>query len=271
VPDLTHAPPPYLRQRDGVAWLEMPLGRARAVFSTRVGGVSSGVRASLDLGLHADDSVALGIANREAFCRAVDADLDSLVLVRQVHGAEILLVGPPAAGERTRDQNASLPPADGLLRAGPEPGLVVQVADCGAVAIADPESGAGAMVHAGWRGASAGIVERAVAEVSRVSGKAPDRLLAAIGPCIRGCCYEGGGEVRDAFLRCGESRARCFTRQGDRWHLDLGAALAMALGEGGLVAESILDTGACTCCRPDLFHSYRRDGEASGRLWGCLL
>ncbi len=267
--DLSLATEVLLREADGVVWLEAPMGRARALFSTRIGGESEPPRDTLNLGIRSEPDPRTAHANRERFCRAVGTELSRVVLARQVHGAEVLHAEEVWALSRTGAD--SRPAADGLLRIAHGLTPVVQVADCAAVIIADPASGVGAAVHAGWRGTRAGIVRHAASLVAQACGRPTRDLSAAIGPCARGCCYEVGEDVRQAYGQSGLDLAGLFTeRQNGRYLFDLGGAVRAALQVAGLDRANVHDTHACTLCRGDLFFSYRRDGPETGRMWGCL-
>ena len=133
---------------------------------------------------------------------------------------------------------------------------LVLVADCVPLALAAP--GAVAMVHCGWRGVAAGIVERAVTALCRLADAG--EVSAAIGPAIGPCCYEVGPEVSDVFARNGHTDA-----------LDgrmLEPAARGVLRAGALGVEDIALAGMCVSCHPDLFFSHRRDGGLTGRQAG---
>ncbi len=152
-----------------------------------------------------------------------------------------------AAPERAKTSPASTamrPSAVGL-------GLLVLVADCLPVALAG--GGRVAMLHCGWRGLAAGIVERALATFDTPPA-------AAIGPGIGGCCYEVGEEVLAAF--------RGLSGVASGRMLDLAAIARRKLEAGGV--ERIEDVGLCTSCRPDLFFSHRRDRGVTGRQSGVV-
>lgn len=251
-----------MRERQGVVWLEAPMGAARAIFTTRIGGVSSPPRDTLNLAPHVEPDIDLAYHNRSRLCGAAGMGPESVVLCRQVHGRAIFEVGAAVVG-------GEHPEADGLLRVGLGRSLVVQVADCAAVVIAEPSSGIGAVVHAGWRGAAAGIIEEAAARVARASGQPASELRAAIGPCARGCCYEVGAEVRASFTLPEDAAVFAPGRE-DRFLFDLGLGILGRLEVAGLSRRNVQDASACTICRGDLFFSYRRDGYATGRMWGCL-
>lgn len=169
-----------------------------------------------------------------------------LALLKQIHSADCIV-----ASGRTGligKGDALLEDADGGV-------VAVKTADCIPVLLADEEHRAVAAVHAGWRGTAAGIVGRAVREMGERFGSRPAAIHAAIGPGIGKCCYEVGPEVAEQF---GES---------GRVHLDLPEQNRRQLRDAGVTAERIYASNLCTQCRPEEFHSFRRDREAAGRLF----
>ncbi|HEU4657438.1 MAG TPA: polyphenol oxidase family protein [Capillimicrobium sp.] len=221
---------------------ELPHG-ARALFSTRRGGVSTGPFASLNLGRttaegDGDDPAAIA-ENRTRLAAA--AGVAELNLTRQVHATAIAT------------DDAALDEADGRVTARAGMAATVLVADCLPVAIAGP--GAVAMLHAGWRGLAGGILRRG-AELVRAHGDG--ELHAAIGPGIGVCCFEVGDEVREAFAEhAGARRGR---------NLDLKRIARRELLDAGV--SVVDDCELCTMCEPELFFSHRRDGAATGRQAG---
>jgi YfiH family protein len=140
--------------------------------------------------------------------------------------------------------------------------LVVQSADCGPIVLAAP--GGVGIAHAGWRGSAQDVAGAAVAALTNL-GSFPFDVRAWLGPSIRACCYEVGGEVAAQFA--GEfARASC----GGKFHLDLAAVNAAQLEAAGVPRESIAIHPACTRCGGEHFASYRRDGNASGRMIGLV-
>jgi len=175
-----------------------------------------------------------------------------LLLLRQVHGASV--VEAPWDGRPEAD--ASVAASAGWL-------LGIKTADCLPVLLVDPERRLFAAAHAGWRGTAAGVAARAV-EALVMRGSRPEDLLAALGPGIGPCCYEVGDELREAFGGSGAG----FFRPGPhgRPHLDVRAANVRQLLDAGLRLEALHHVADCTRCRADLYHSYRRDGKAAGRM-----
>jgi YfiH family protein len=185
--------------------------------------------------------------------RATDALSPQRVLfLRQVHGTRVRAA--PWEGS---------PEGDGALAREPGLLLAVETADCLPVLIVDRRRRAVAIAHAGWRGTAAGVAGVVVASLLESGSRASD-LEAALGPSIGPCCYEVGQEVGEAFGAGGESFFRPGAR--GRLHLDLRAANSRQLREAGVPQAGIHLLDECTFCRPELYHSYRRDGAGAGRM-----
>jgi hypothetical protein len=196
-----------------------------------------------------------GWEERDATRRRVASALQRsgrLLLLKQVHGASVRRA--PWSGRPEAD--AAVAEAPGLL-------LGIETADCLPILIVDPVRRAVAAAHAGWRGTAAGVARAAVAALVE-SGSRTEDLLAATGPGIGPCCYEVGDELRAAF---GEGGAEFF-RPGPRGRprLDVRAANERQLREAGIPEAHIHRVDDCTRCRADLYHSYRREGNAAGRM-----
>ncbi len=237
------------RERDGVRWLEAELPGATAAFTTRVGGVSEPPFDTLNLGrLTGDPNVR---ANRHRLAAALEVDPARVLIGRQVHEARVRRHDRASDPSPYAEPAPDLPEADG--QATDRPGLapLVFVADCLPVALAGDRGVA--MLHCGWRGMAAGIVERGAAEVGATA--------AAVGPGIGPCCYEVGDEVRAAFAALGEG-------VGDGRTLDLRAVARRLLGAAGV--ERIEVSDLCTSCHPELFFSHRRDRGRTGRQAGLV-
>lgn len=233
--------------------IELDLPGARVAFSTRLGGVSEGPYESLNLGILTDDDPGRVSENRARLAAAVGLDPRRVAMGWQVHGADVQEWSGPPVGSAYAAPGGSLERVDAHVTAEPGLGLLVLAADCLPVALAAP--GRVAMVHAGWRGLAAGVLERAVARFD-----AAGAVEAAIGPGIGRCCYEVGEEVLRAFDDLeGVTSGR---------RLDLAAVARTRLAAMGV--GSVLDVEMCTSCRPDLFFSHRRDDGLTGRQGGIV-
>jgi YfiH family protein len=216
-------------------------GPYEVVFSTRVGGVSEGPYASLNLGRMTGDDVERVDENRRRLCAEVGADPERLALNRQIHSDLVHRARAGARGE----------PGDGLWT--DEPGLPVLAfaADCLPIALvrSDGSPPAVAVLHAGWRGLLDGIVAAGVAALGASTH-------ACVGPAIGPCCYEVGPEVSEPF-------AEAFGADVLRGrNLDLWTSAERALTAAGVARVERVDL--CTACSPELFFSHRRTGKPRG-------
>jgi len=212
-------------------------------FTTRVGGVSEGPYASLNLGRKSGDEVERADENRRIACAAIGADVEKLALNYQVHSTRVLPAAPGMRGEH----------ADGLWTDEPGLPILAMSADCLPVALArtGTDRPAVAVLHVGWRGLLAGIV---AAGADALGG---GTLAAAVGPGIGPCCYEVGEEVAAPFRdRFGDD----VVREG---RLDLWASAERALRVAGV--EHVHRVDRCTACEPEAFFSHRRDAGRTGR------
>jgi purine-nucleoside/S-methyl-5'-thioadenosine phosphorylase / adenosine deaminase len=146
--------------------------------------------------------------------------------------------------------------------------LTVRAADCVPILLADRQSGAIAAVHAGWRGTAAGAVLAAVQALTWRFGTEPRDVVAAIGPSIGPCCYAVGDELLEKF-KLHPDASRWFDRAGGL-HFDLWQATRDQLERAGVRSQNIHTSELCTFDHPDVFHSYRRDGKAAGRLAAAI-
>ena len=233
--------------------LQSPLLSVRHGFFTREGGVSAGPYASLNCSTSGADDPAAVAGNRARAAQALGADPLMLLGLTQVHGADVVTAEapwPPGAGPR----------ADAMVTRRPGLALGIITADCAPVLLADEDAGVAGAVHAGWRGAVAGVLEATVAAMAAL-GAQPGRIKAAIGPCIRQGSYEVGPDLRDAVGPSGAAFFQPGVRDG-RWQFDLPGYCAMRLAG---CAVDVVD--ADTCADPR-FWSHRRRTLAGGEPIG---
>jgi YfiH family protein len=247
-------------------------------FSTREGGVSVAPYDSLDFAILRDPAALR--ENQRRLAAAVGFDPSRLYQSKQVHGRALLVAeGDPRA---MLEQEADALVAD----PGSGAAVAVRVADCVPVLLADPMTGRVAAVHAGWRGVVADVIGAAVRQLgqnrsggreSSSSSREAGGFLAAIGPCIGPCCFEVGADVGQSIARV--STEKVIARRDDereKVFVDLRAAVRAQLRALGLSDNSIEDVPhrsrpGCTRCDAQRFYSYRRDGDASGRLVGVIV
>ena len=211
-------------------------------FTTRVGGVSEGPYASLNLGLRSGDDPQRARENRRIACAALGADIGRLAHNHQVHSNRVVRAAPGPHGEQ----------ADGLWTDERGVPLLAMSADCLPIVLVRTDGArAVAVLHAGWKGLLAGVV---AAGVKALGGGA---LAAAIGPAIGPCCYEVGEEVATPYrARFGDDVMR-------GRNLDLWTSTERALSAAGVTRVDRFDR--CTACEPDAFFSHRRDRGVTGR------
>jgi polyphenol oxidase len=229
--------------------LTSPVIPMRHGFFTRRGGVSSGPFESLNCSLSSADQPEAVSANRAAVARSLEAG--HLLGLTQIHGPEIVTVTQawrPGEGPR----------ADALVTATPGLALGVVTADCTPVLLADPQAGVIGAVHAGWRGAVAGVLEATIAAMKALGAT---RIAAAIGPSIRQKSYEVRADLRDAVTAQDPANAAFFAEaRPGHWHFDLAGYCAARLA--GAAVLDIID--ADTAAEPGRFFSHRRRTLAGG-------
>lgn len=247
-------------------------------FSTRLGGVSQGIYAAMNLrGSQPLEGVAADAPehireNYRRLCSALGADMDRLVLSRQVHQDTVRQVTAADAGKgllRPADYTA-----DALVTNVPGMSLMVFSADCTILLLHDPVTGSIGAVHAGWRGAALDLPAKAVAEMGRLYGARPRDIRVAIGPGIGACCFETHDDVPDALRSAfGRELDFCLFPLADRpgkWAVDLKAVSAWRLTEAGVPRGQIDLCPVCTACNTDLFWSHRRTGDHRGVQGGLI-
>ncbi|MGO8791517.1 MAG: peptidoglycan editing factor PgeF [Terriglobia bacterium] len=291
--------------RDGLAWLESArlseLPWLVHAFSTRRGGSSQAPCAGLNLGFTASDRRERVEQNRRRFLSQLGGKEFEFASAHQVHSSHSFVVTRGRNGQLSYQlpgaeafvPAAADPPAgDGLVTAEAGALLTIRIADCLPVLLVDAHRRVVAAVHAGWRGALARIIEKAVGDMRSAFGSDAEEIIAALGPSIRACCYEVGEEVVDAF-HGGFSEAGSFFQKlrnrpeaaTDRHsilflseyppghapehvpaaRLDLTTVARHQLASAGLKSANILLADYCTACRTDLFFSHRQEGGCTGR------
>lgn len=217
-------------------------------FFGRRGGVSEGIYASLNAGRGSADDPAHVAVNRSRIASALGVKSERLLSAWQVHSAEALVVDGPFDAER--------PKVDALVTRCPGLALSVLTADCAPILLADPTARVVASVHAGWKGALAGVIESALERMAGL-GASKGRIVAAIGPCIAQASYEVGPEFAAAFIAADPANVRFFVDgKGDRLLFDLKRYCASRLRKAGVGAVDVLEHD--TCALDDEFFSNRR-------------
>lgn len=256
-----------VEHENGVVFYQSPLLREVGVrhgFSTRIGGVSAGAYATLNLGSLAKgpgtDDNTLVAENFRRFRRAVGLERVMRVTVRQVHGCDIWRPPPEVASAK----HSSAPEADAMVSDDPAQMLTIRTADCVPVLIASADGAQVAAVHAGWRGIIAGVIEAAVGAMAKFPGPGAGRLVAAIGPCISQAHFEVDADVADQFEGAGLAGAIA-AGPGSKSRIDLAGAVRAQLERCGLPPEKVEGTDRCTYRDEAEFFSHRRDVTHGGQ------
>lgn len=247
-------------------------------FFTRRGGVSQPPRDTLSFSIAGGDDPACVLENRRRAARKLEVEERALYYLSQVHGTDAHVL----SGDE--------PPEEVVRRVGDitlsrQPGVAcgVRSADCVPVLLGDRLTGAVAAVHSGWKGTTMRAASIGVERLRDISGRSFE-LVAAIGPHISACCFEVGEDVADKLIVASSvgraalswgppsSAARASSPTVTRTlRIDLRKIVRAQLIESGLSPENIDDVSGCTVCDPLRFHSYRRDGEMSGRLLSAIV
>jgi len=234
---------PFLETQSGI----------RHIFTTRMNGLGS---RNNGIKLPEDWNAVAGF---------LDIDPVRVVTINQVHGETIVIVD----GKNFRTMRSVQ--ADAMITITPGIAIGVETADCVPILLYAPEVRAVGAVHAGWRSTVQKIVQKAVIKMRDEVGADPAEMVAAIGPAIGPECYEVDepvmGRVREAFSFWKDVTAH---RGNDRWSLNLAKANKMELIQAGLQEKNINSLDMCTCCRQDLFYSYRAEGR-TGRMLSAIM
>lgn len=222
-------------------------------FSTKTGGVSP-APLNLNLSYSTDDDQKNVKSNRKLFFDKLGISEECVTFQRQIHSSEIKYSGSPDF----------IDGCDAIYTDKKNNFLSVSTADCIPVFVYSPDKKIVAGIHAGWKGTSAQIVFKTIEKIKHDFSLQSKSLFAYIGPGI--CCehYEVGLEVAELF---DENEKK---QKGNKYLLDLKKANFNQLIKSGLKEYNIEVSELCTYCNPDLFHSYRREGEKSGRMLGVI-
>jgi polyphenol oxidase len=218
-------------------------------FFMRTGGVSGGLFASLNCGRGSGDALEKVEVNRRRVAETLSVPSERLIAVYQCHSPNVVIADAPWA-------DTTGPRADALVTATRGLAVSVVTADCAPILLADADAGVIAAVHAGWKGAKAGVIENAVAAMESLGARAA-RIAAAIGPAISQSAYEVGPEFKAAFTEGRPETEKYFASfGGERPHFDLAAYVQDRMKELGVA--TIQSLGACTYENESFFFSYRR-------------
>ncbi len=254
----------------------------KQVFTTRLGGVSSGALESLNLSYSRGDMPANVDENFARVAKVLGASVQDMVFTDQTHTANIRVVTEKDRGKgaiQSRDYRQ----VDGLITNIQGIVLCAFFADCVPVLLADPVHRAIGLVHSGWRGTAASISQVALMNMHDVYGTRPTDCFAAIGPSICRECYEVSRDVADVFFEvfgmsaaasreeAEEKNLFLYRKPGGKYQLDLWRANELLLLDAGVPKENIFVTDVCTCCNPQILFSHRASGGQRGNLGAFMM
>ncbi len=214
------------------------IGGIQHGFFTREGGVSEGIYASLNCGVGSKDDRARVLENRRRVAAHLGTTGERLLTCHQVHSASAVIVEAAWGLD-------GLPKADGMATKAPGLALGALAADCAPVLFADPEARVIGAAHAGWKGALDGVLEATVTAMMRLGAK-PQRIRAALGPCIGPKAYEVGPEFEARFVAADSGNERFFARPdgAERAFFDLPGYVLERLGRMQL--DTVENASQCT-------------------------
>lgn len=260
----------HINEKNGVTYITFPklekCGAVHHLFSTRLGGVSTGQYSSMNLSLSGGDKRESVLENYKRLCGCAGIDINHLVLSRQTHTNNVKEVTEKDCG--TGIFKDSFIDVDGLITDRRGVALVTQYADCTPLLFCDPLKRVIATSHAGWRGTVKEIGRVTVEKMVNEYGCNPDDIIAAIGPAIGVCCYEVDDPVIDEFKKlpylCLEKIV--FPKGNGKYMLDLKEANRQILVNAGVSPDNIDVADLCTCCNHTELHSHRATAGKRGNL-----
>ncbi len=243
----------------GLVWytFEGPGSAFRHALVTRLGGVSRGPYASLNLGYTVGDAPEAVEENHRRLFAALGVRAGQVVSPHQVHGARVARVGAADGGTVVQGCDALITDEAGVV-------LMMRFADCAPVLFYDAAHHAVGLAHAGWRGTAAQVVAATVRAMEAAFGSDPAELWAGIGPAIGGEHYAVGPEVVEAVEATLPPGGGAAFRRGEQWYLDLAMALRLQLTALGV--GRIEPSGFDTAARTDEWYSHRAEKGRTGRF-----
>ncbi len=263
-------PAERIKDRQGLKYICFDiLEKTRIVehaFTTRIGGVSKGHCSSLNMAFQVGDNPEAVLSNRRKVLNMLSFELEDMVCGQQVHGIGVCRVGKADRGKGAYRYQDGIPKTDAIITDVPGVVLASFYADCVPIFLLDPTNRAVGLVHAGWRGSMAKIVQIAVMAMSDAFTTKTEDCLAVIGPSIRSCCYEVDEPVLARMSAQGVKSEHYIKpgRQEGHWMLDLQRLNRDLLEEAGVAKVHL--SNHCTSCNRDLFFSYRGQSGVCGRM-----
>ena len=265
-----------VRKYGQVPYLVFPLleqtGLVRHLFSTREGGVSTGIYASMNVSYSRGDKKEAVDENFRRIAGIFHSTPDQMVCSKQTHTTNVRLVTKEDCGKGIT-RKADYDDVDGLITDVPGIILCTFYADCVPLYFVDMKRKAIGLSHSGWRGTVNRMGEKTLKAMGDAFGTRAEDVVAAVGPSICQDCYEIGEEVADAFRESFPGDWERVLKDGVRegkYQLDLQEANRMILKDAGVFPERIAVTDLCTCCNSGVLFSHRASGGKRGNLGAFL-
>jgi YfiH family protein len=202
--------------------------------------------------------------NRKNFLLSLGIDYQDLVCARQSHGNNVRYVQETDRGKGAVSCDTALDDTDALITDKGNVPLAVFTADCLSIFLYDPVTSSIGLIHAGWQGSRKGIAARTIEAMKKQFNSRAEDLYAGLGPAIRDCCYEVGGDFKEIF-------PQNLIARGSRYYLDLIGINKRQLLESGAKEANIFDSRICTSCQNKEFFSYRKEGSSCGRMLSVIM
>lgn len=259
-----------------VPYLEYPMLRETGIirhgFSTRLGGVSEGCWASMNLSFERGDRPEAVMENFRRIGAELGVRCEDMVLSQQTHTANVRVVTGADRGKGiTRERDYT--DVDGLITNEPGICLVTSFADCVPLYFVDPVKKAIGLSHSGWRGTVGKIGKRTVEMMGESFGSDPADILAAVGPSVCMDCYEVSGDVIEKFRQVFDEKLwpeLFYEKENGKCQLDLWKANELIFLESGILPEHMAVTNLCTHCNSEILYSHRAAGDKRGNLCAFL-
>lgn len=255
---------------NGVPYLSYPIlektGIVNHGFSTRLGGVSTGHCATMNISTTRGDDPDAIIENKKRIASAIGVEVDSMTFTHQTHTTNVAIV-------REEDKGSRFMETDGMITNVPGICLVTFYADCVPLYFVDPVKKAIGMSHSGWRGTVGKMGKVTVEKMVETYGCDPKDMIAAIGPSICQDCYEVSEDVIEEFKNNFKENLWndiFYQKENGKYQLNLWRANEEVFLESGIKKENIAVTNVCTHCNPDILFSHRTSGFNRGNLSAFL-
>lgn len=265
-----------LKEKNHVPYIQFKnlsaTGIVKHGFSTRKGGVSTGIFSSMNLNFKRGDNPDAVLENYRRMAAALNMRVEDMVLSDQTHTTNVRVITEEDRGKGIlKPQDYS--DVDGMITNVPGIVLVTSYADCVPLYFVDPVRKAIGLSHSGWKGTVGHIGQKTVWKMHEVYGSEPKDIVAAIGPSICQSCYEVSDDVAEAFranFTADEAADILLDKGNGKYQLDLWKANWYVLTDAGILPEHLSVTDLCTACHSDLLWSHRKTNGQRGGLSAFL-